>query len=158
MPRLTTPPVIAKVKDGDLPPEAWKELRQAIRMNEGRTIVIPIKQHQRKTSPEARGYYFGVVVVFWMRAYHESDPYEMHETLKLLFNSKPVVFAGEVHRRPMSTASDKMEHLDFSDFVERCRAGFAEEYGHEIPDSKSPVSLEMIEEYNALGNAREPLQ
>lgn len=140
--------------DGKLPPEGQKALDRDIALNAGRVIFWNVKRLQKETSPEARGYYFGVVVVYWMKEYGTDDPDFMHEILKVLYNFKPVLVGDEVVRVPLSTSKKAMQSDGFSKYVDRCCNGFVEHYNGNIPPASSAISLRMIEEYNQLGNAR----
>lgn len=143
-------PITGKVKDGKFVPDSPDGFKGAFRLHEGRKVVLNIKRWQPVRSPEANAYYWAVVVVFWMKEQGESDSITMHEILKTAYNYKSVQIGEEVLRVPLSTK--KMESGPFGQFVDRCKEGFRENFGGIIPPPSSAVSLQMIEEYNQLGN------
>lgn len=54
-------------------------------------------------------------------------------------------------RVPLSTVMESGEHWAF---IERCRDGYAEVHGGEIPGPNEGLSQRLMAEYHALGNAR----
>lgn len=147
---------IGKVVAGELVPESRADYRAALIANEGRKVVWSVKRWQPKRSHAQNAYYHAVVVPYWMEAQGERDHMAMHEILRLLYNYKPVQVGAEVVRVGLPTRT--LETGAFSEFVERCCQGFAEEFGGEIPPPSSAVSQEMMAEYAALGNVNQRME
>lgn len=148
-----TEPITGIVKNGKFEADVPKAFAQAFRFHEGRRVVVTVKRFQNKRSPEANAYYWAVVVAYWMREYGEGDANNMHEILKTAYNYQPRLVGDQVLQIPMPTRN--LESGKFAAFVDRCKDGFKENYNGEIPPPSSAVSLEMIEEYNRLGNSKE---
>lgn len=152
-------PILGLVKGGKFTPDSPSDFRNAFIRHEGRRVVVNVKRWQpiRSTGkdggPDANGYYWGVIVHFWNEALGFRDPKMTHETLKTAFNYKPVLVGDEVIRIPLTTV---MDSGPFAEYCDKCREGFKDTFPPgEIPAPDNPVSIQMIEEYNALGNARE---
>ncbi len=144
---------------GEFIPDDEAAFKAAKRPHEGRRVVILIKRFMKirttgKPGEDANynGYFFGVVVVYWMKEMHIDDAKEMYLILKMLYNYKPVLMGEEFIRVPISTKD--MLSGPFWGFVQKCCKGFVEQYGYEIPDPTNVVSQEMMNEYHQLGNAR----
>ncbi len=152
-------PFLAKVDNGQIVAMDANARKSAVRPHEGRIIVVTLKRFMKVRTTgkpdedaNANGYYFGVVIPYWMRKMFIDDQKEMHIILKTLYNYKGVLVGDEFVRIPVSIKG--MFSAPFWEYVQKCRTGYAQEYGDEIPDPTTIVAQELMAEYHALGNAR----
>lgn len=94
-------------------------------------VDVLVKPHRRIRSGNQNAWYWGVVLaIIADHTGHTSA--EMHEFLKLKFNSKPITVNGEM-KLIGSTTTDK-NTSEFSEYIEQVRAWAAIELGLTIPD------------------------
>ncbi len=145
------------VKGGKFEADDTRAFVKAFVPHEGRKVVLWVKRWQklrstgREGEADYNGYYWSTVIFFWMEKMGIDDAKMMHEVLKTMYNFKPVLIGDEVIRVPLSTV---MESGEFWAFIERCRKGYSETFGGEIPDPNEGLSQRLMAEYAALGNAR----
>jgi len=145
------------VKGGKFEADDTRAFVKAFIPHEGRKVVLWVKRWQKLRSTgkdgeaDYNGYYWSVVIYFWQEKMKMSDDKQMHEVLKTMYNFKPVLVGDEVVRVPLTTV---MESSEFHAFIERCRDGYAEVHGGEIPGPGEGLSQRLMAEYAALGNAR----
>lgn len=137
MPKRRSPIVAgATVLEG--PKVAWDNSRlsmAALKAWVGERITITIAQEVQKRSLRAQAYYRGVVLKL-MAEESGYDPDELHEWLKLRFNSKTIAdpVTGEEIRIACTTTTLSVE--DYGIYIERCMVLGAETYGISFPEPR----------------------
>lgn len=90
-------------------------------------VVVAVGNGRRRRSEDQNGYYWGVVIKLAGQhcGYH---PEEMHDAFKMMFLRRETPGAP-----PTILSTTSMSTVEFSEFVERCRAWCAEQ-GIVVPD------------------------
>jgi hypothetical protein len=93
-------------------------------------LTVEKLKHQRTNSQNS--YYWGCVVK--LIAQHSGhDPEQIHELLKQMFSPKWHYPAGLIGASGIPTSTTRLDTLEFTDYIERCRAWGSEFLGLQIP-------------------------
>jgi len=144
---------LGTIKDGKPVPDDVQTFNRANRLMERRRVKIAVTPWFPKMPKQAFGYYWGVVIVFWCKRFHEENPKFMHEVLMTLYSFRMAQVGDEMIRVPKRLS--RMDSKEGGIHIDKCLKGFSEQYGFEIPPPTSVVSQQMIEEYSKFGNANE---
>ncbi len=123
-----------------------KQLALDLEAFEGKRVEIIIRKAKKSRSTPQNAYYHGVVIPSIRFGLKETQGFlptaaETHEWLKSKFNCKELVNheTGDYQTFPQSTTI--LSTIEFSDYVDRCRA-FAQEFLNvTIPDPEKQATI-----------------
>ena len=129
-----------KVENGQIKIYSRETMRKdAADFFEGEEIEFTIQKKKKKRSNRQVRYYWGVVVALVREELREKwgkqfEPQEVHEFLKMKFNSEMVVDedTGEVFTVPISIT--KLSTREMMDYIERVRQWTIELFDLHIPE------------------------
>jgi hypothetical protein len=127
------------VRNGRLPPEDSRTIREALARMEGRRVVVTIRKFVRKRSNPQNAYLWGVVVPvcheIMVDAGNDVTPEDTFRYLKEFVGGSifaQLICTPDGKRRTIIRSSTTLDTQEMENFLERCRV-WAAENGRVIP-------------------------
>jgi hypothetical protein len=100
----------------------------------GKRVEVSVAKLKNKRSIDQNAYYWSGVIGTIAKETGQ-DPQSVHETCKSMFRSRSVLFRGKWLR--MVDSSKDADTIEFTEYIERIRAYFGEEFHITIPDPQA---------------------
>ena len=119
------------IQSGKLLLDSRPEFIAHLHTLEGKRIEVSVGRVKNKRSIDQNAYYWSGVIGTIAKETGQ-DPQSVHETCKSMFRSRSVLFRGKWLR--LVDSSKDADTIEFTEYIERIRAYFGQEFHITIPD------------------------
>jgi hypothetical protein len=128
-----TPVFLGTIKEGKLFLDKTVQFKQHLQtFPTGKRVEVTVERLKHPRSNQQNRYYFGVVV-HEIAKHTGHEPEQVHELLKQMFSPKWHYPAGLIGAAGIPTSTTRLDTLEFTDYIEKCRLWANEFLGLQIP-------------------------
>ena len=108
------------------------EVKDYLHTLNGKRVELTVEKLKHPRTNSQNRYYWGVVV-HEIAKHTGHDPEQVHELLKQMFSPKWHYPAGLIGAAGIPTSTTRLDTLEFTDYIEKCRLWANEFLGLQIP-------------------------
>jgi hypothetical protein len=127
-----TPIFLGQVKDGKLSLDKAGQFKDYLHTLNSKRVELTVEKLKHPRTNSQNRYYWGVVV-HEIAKHTGHDPEQIHELLKQMFSPKWHYPAGLIGAAGIPTSTTRLDTLEFTDYIEKCRLWANEFLGLQIP-------------------------
>jgi hypothetical protein len=126
-----TPVFLGQVKDDKLSLDKAGQFKDYLHTLNGKRVELTVEKLKHPRTNSQNRYYWGVVV-HEIAKHTGHDLEQIHELLKQMFSPK-WHWAGATFNAPIPTSTTRLDTIEFTDYIEKCRLWANEFLGLQIP-------------------------
>jgi hypothetical protein len=123
---------LGQVKDGKLSLDKAGQFKDYLHTLNGKRVELTVEKLKHPRTNSQNRYYWGVVV-HEIAKHTGHDPEQIHELLKQMFSPKWHYPAGLIGAAGIPTSTTRLDTLEMTDYIEKCRLWANEFLGLNIP-------------------------